>query len=55
LFEIFSQLRQVQIGRYLKVTLAYRGLYCKYSDNIVVWTVYPAATCSDWKLPESNP
>jgi len=28
LFELILLLRHVQIGRYLKVTLAYRGLRC---------------------------
>jgi len=36
MFEPFPLLRHVQIGRYLKVTLAYRGLNFYGSDNIVV-------------------
>jgi len=36
LFETFKLLRPVRIGRYLRVTLAYRGIKCKFSDYIVV-------------------
>jgi len=47
-------MRHVRIGRYLKVTLAYRGLMCQSSDNLVLGNISTAATYSGWTLPESS-
>jgi len=52
LFEHFPLLRHVQIRSYLKVTLGYRVLSVNVLIISFVCTVYPAATFSEWMLPE---